>query len=423
MFSRLLRGARKAGSADVDPAATSTTHGQSTLLSDAERWNDFFTAFGCNRGEGAAYLEAHFKRYEATLQLIEGNSVRRILELGGSFPYAFSLMLRRTFPEAELFLGNSEDNAGEHLIPLHNKQTGEELLLPSRSFNVERDAWPFETKSFDVVLCMELIEHLVLDPCFVFREAHRVLRPGGQFIVTTPNIASYEAVTRLWNLEAPYSFGVYSRHGAYGRHNREYAPMEIKALGESSGFTADVLTTLDVYPPGTDTKDLPPEVLEALSQPHLRQQNIFYRGIRQERAFGPYPPSLFDFDADMHRARIEPVEMPERLRVEERLKGIVKVYNDGSYTWTPAGDTETWLGIMLLDRGGRVLIRDFRRADLERPAPPGSMVELAFDVAGHGECGDFLLRFDMVHERICWFSASRPGYLDVPMQFIEMQSS
>ena len=45
---------------------------------------------------------------------------------------------------------------------------------------------PFADGSFDFVISFQVIEHIRRDVDFV-REVHRVLRPGGQFIVTTPN--------------------------------------------------------------------------------------------------------------------------------------------------------------------------------------------------------------------------------------------
>lgn len=45
---------------------------------------------------------------------------------------------------------------------------------------------PFADEEFDCVISFQVIEHIEKDREFV-REIHRVLRPGGRFIVTTPN--------------------------------------------------------------------------------------------------------------------------------------------------------------------------------------------------------------------------------------------
>jgi SAM-dependent methyltransferase len=43
-----------------------------------------------------------------------------------------------------------------------------------------------QTETFDVVVAVEVLEHVQDDEAFV-KEAHRVLKPGGTFIMTTPN--------------------------------------------------------------------------------------------------------------------------------------------------------------------------------------------------------------------------------------------
>lgn len=46
---------------------------------------------------------------------------------------------------------------------------------------------PLEDNTFDFVVSFQVIEHIKDDITFV-KEIHRVLKPGGQFIVSTPNI-------------------------------------------------------------------------------------------------------------------------------------------------------------------------------------------------------------------------------------------
>ena len=48
---------------------------------------------------------------------------------------------------------------------------------------------PFEDNSFNVVLAVEIMEHLEAPRAFL-REIYRILAPGGLIVVTTPNISS-----------------------------------------------------------------------------------------------------------------------------------------------------------------------------------------------------------------------------------------
>ena len=62
-------------------------------------------------------------------------------------------------------------------------------LEPNYEFALKYDiekGLPYEDKSFDLVLCTEVVEHLHY-PESLFREIERVLRPKGLVIITTPN--------------------------------------------------------------------------------------------------------------------------------------------------------------------------------------------------------------------------------------------
>lgn len=68
---------------------------------------------------------------------------------------------------------------------------------------------PFRDASFDWVISFQVIEHIRDDRAFV-AEIHRVLRPGGRFLVTTPN-APMSLTRNPW-------------------HVREYTPEELRQL-------------------------------------------------------------------------------------------------------------------------------------------------------------------------------------------------
>jgi SAM-dependent methyltransferase len=76
----------------------------------------------------------------------------------------------------------------------------------SRVVDVWADALalPFRAKSFDTVLCNEVLEH-VSEPARLFAEAARVMKPGAMLILSTPQV---------WGLhEEPFDFYRYTRYG------------------------------------------------------------------------------------------------------------------------------------------------------------------------------------------------------------------
>jgi SAM-dependent methyltransferase len=69
--------------------------------------------------------------------------------------------------------------------------------------------FPFPNATFSLALCIEVVEHL-LQPELMIAEVHRVLKPGGVLILTTPNYA-------YWVLRILYLFGR-PPVGLSGRH-------------------------------------------------------------------------------------------------------------------------------------------------------------------------------------------------------------
>lgn len=61
---------------------------------------------------------------------------------------------------------------------------------------------PFADASFDVLLCTEVLEHVV-DPTQMVREMHRVMKPGGRGIITLPWSARYHYQPRDYHRYTP----------------------------------------------------------------------------------------------------------------------------------------------------------------------------------------------------------------------------
>lgn len=101
------------------------------------------------------------------------------------------------------------------------------------------EALPFPDGGFDVVLCTQVIEHL-LDPARGFAEIARVLAPGGHAIVTTDHRRNL--VTKLLNL--PRTVGVRALR-LRGRNvlvefpHRDFRREEVARLARDAGLEVE----------------------------------------------------------------------------------------------------------------------------------------------------------------------------------------
>ena len=102
--------------------------------------------------------------------------------------------------------------------------------------NVE-DGLPFEAASFDVVNAGEVVEHLY-DTKFFFMECHRVLKPRGMLIFTTPNLNSIENRFRILLGGYPSMVGAYPEDH-YGDHVRIFNLEKIEELCHQTGFKVE----------------------------------------------------------------------------------------------------------------------------------------------------------------------------------------
>jgi SAM-dependent methyltransferase len=207
-----------------------------------------FDLFAGNEAEGVGYLHNSLHRILVTLDVLPPapESGGRLLELGAN-PYFLTLLLKK-FTPYELTLANyfgeggSVDGRGVQVVT--SRQYGEQHEFRYDHFNGEREQFPYPDGTFDVVLNCEILEHLTLDPTHFLCECHRVLKPSGYLLLTTPNVLAFQNLWRLGGGKNIYD--LYSGYGIYGRHNREYTPAEVVKLLQACGFTVTRMRLEDI---------------------------------------------------------------------------------------------------------------------------------------------------------------------------------
>jgi SAM-dependent methyltransferase len=169
-------------------------------------------------------LEPHLPRASRVLDIGagEGYLASRVRDLVVRKGYAANVEACDLFP----------DNFRAAGIPCHAINLHGGLTLPDQCI--------------DVAYSVEVLEHLE-DQFLFFREVHRVLRPGGRFILTTPNVLSLTSRVRTLLAGFPELFGPLPIQGYdpqhVGGHIHPVSLYYISYMAEKAGFRVLGCTT------------------------------------------------------------------------------------------------------------------------------------------------------------------------------------
>ncbi len=95
--------------------------------------------------------------------------------------------------------------------------------VPVDVADLNNDPLPYPDDAFDLVTCTEVIEHLEHFRA-PLREIHRILRPGGLLVVSTPNVLNLRSRLRylffgFFNMFGPLRIGDDRHHSTHGHIN------------------------------------------------------------------------------------------------------------------------------------------------------------------------------------------------------------
>jgi glycosyltransferase involved in cell wall biosynthesis/SAM-dependent methyltransferase len=246
--------------------------------------------------EAAAYFSTHQPRLIRTLQRTPpGNEGGCILEMGCYLQITPAL---RDLLEYSEVRGSYFGKSGEAMKATVTAIDGEIFECFIDLFNAEVDRFPYPDGYFSTVLCCELLEHLERDPMHMMAEIHRILKPEGVLVLTTPNIASLVSIGNLLKGAHPSFFRRYSRPKTSGEiepgHSREYTPDEIRLLLADSGF---IPVTVETAPYGETQAESLQWVVRVLRESKLptvlREQCIFALGRKESLPKKRFPVWLY----------------------------------------------------------------------------------------------------------------------------------
>jgi len=268
----------------------------------------------------AALWDAERVRYRETSQRIPPARDDRdvLLDLGSSRPWL--PFLQELLGYRRLVLNTAYPDSGFVEDDLRVKDAPQADVRMS-VFDVERDRYPHEDASFDVVLCLQVLEHLAVDPMAMMAEVNRVLKPGGTFVLSTPNAVRHSNLVKMILGEQPLGWAPFNGYDG-NRHNREYTPSEIDQLFRAAGLAPREITTFGSKPRGR-RRDLMKAVVATLlipfqnCPPRWRRDVILAVGtktspVRQRRPAWLY----FDMAERVHASSIS-ANMPREALSDE----------------------------------------------------------------------------------------------------------
>ena len=203
----------------------------------------FLSAVDTSENSMDEYVREHRQRLIRTLSLLPlGDPGMHALELGSYLHMAAAMERVLDYGWVRpAYYGDSVGHDTKRLLIRGQPPYSAEIDL----FDAERHTYPYSDGFFDVILCCELIEHLLSDPLHMLLECRRVLKDHGLFVLTTPSSASLTSVAAA--LGGKHTPQVFSKYPAKGNpdvpHVREYTPYEIDQALRAACFGIESLTT------------------------------------------------------------------------------------------------------------------------------------------------------------------------------------
>ncbi|WP_455755654.1 class I SAM-dependent methyltransferase [Sulfurimonas sp.] len=131
--------------------------------------------------------------------------------------------------------GYAKEIYGVELCKIENSNQTNPIFSDFIIANIEDSVLPFELEKFDVIICADVLEHLV-DPYSTVEKLKKHLKDGGAFISSIPNIKEYSTLKKII-VDGDFR---YEDAGILDRtHLRFFTKKNIIELFEQRGFTIE----------------------------------------------------------------------------------------------------------------------------------------------------------------------------------------
>ena len=202
------------------------------MHSAAPSLDELQALFEASGGTETGYLRDHYARFIQTRELLLQHWVpahgRRMLDIGAHWLHQTLLFAIAGFEVTALDLPATldQDNV-RRLAAAHSIR-----LLPNRDLERPAALSALADDTFDIVLLAEVVEHLAFNPVELWREVHRILRPGGRIVITTPNYYALRSRLRQsWRAARLLGGGISVDQvlslRTHGHHWKEYSRREL----------------------------------------------------------------------------------------------------------------------------------------------------------------------------------------------------
>lgn len=263
-----------------------------------------------------------------------------------------------------------------------------------------------ETESVDRVVCFDSFHH-VPDQDRALAELHRVLRPGGRLVMAEPGEGHARAEHSRFECS---HFGVLENDLDLG---------ELLARARLAGFDGFLSKPYPDAPAITLSAE---DSLRLMAGDHsvfpLHELEASLRTFYL-LALLKGAPRADSRNPSLLRARLE-LARPTVLagRASDPLKLPLRVTNTGDTLWLAGAGQPGHVNVggHLLDTELRPLERCFFADALPRDVSPGESIDLEAQLYLPARLGAFVLRVDLIDEKVAWFEQCGSATLDVELR-------